>query len=38
VPATDRQTLAHLLNMDRSPIDSVGDIVTAYDGILEWRI
>jgi acetyl-CoA C-acetyltransferase len=37
VPASNRQTLAHLLNMDCSPVDSVGDIATADDGILEWR-
>jgi acetyl-CoA C-acetyltransferase len=38
VPATDRQTLAHLLNMDRGPVGSVGEIVTADDGVLEWRL
>jgi acetyl-CoA C-acetyltransferase len=38
VPAHDRQTLAHLLNMDRSPVGSSGDIVRADDGILEWRV
>jgi acetyl-CoA C-acetyltransferase len=38
VPAHDRQTLAHLLDMDRSPVGSTGDIVHADDGILEWRI
>jgi acetyl-CoA C-acetyltransferase len=37
VPAHDRQTLAHLLNMDRSPVGSSGDIVRADDGVLEWR-
>jgi acetyl-CoA C-acetyltransferase len=37
VPASDRQTLAHLLNMDRTPVGSSGDIVGADDGILEWR-
>ena len=30
-------TLAHLLNMDRTPVGSLGDIVTAEDGVLEWR-
>ena len=29
VPASDSATLAHLLNMDRTPVGSVGDIVTA---------
>jgi acetyl-CoA C-acetyltransferase len=38
VPATDRQTLAHLLNMDRGTVGSVGEIVTADDGVLEWRL
>ena len=37
VPAGDRQTLAHLLDMDRTPVGSSGDIVTAEDGIPEWR-
>jgi acetyl-CoA C-acetyltransferase len=38
VPANDRQTLAHLLNLDRSPVGSVGEIATADDGVLEWRV
>ena len=38
VPAHDRATLAHLLNMDRTPVGSVGDIVSAENGILEWRV
>jgi len=37
VPAGDRQTLAHLVNMDRTPVGSKGDIVKADDGVLEWR-
>ena len=37
VPARDGATLAHLLNMDRTPVGSTGDIVSADDGILEWR-
>lgn len=37
VPASDQGTLAHLLNMDRTPIGSEGSILTAEDGILEWR-
>jgi acetyl-CoA C-acetyltransferase len=37
VPARDRQTLAHLLDMERTPVGSVGEIVTAEDGVLEWR-
>ena len=37
VPAQDSATLAHLLNMDRTPVGSTGDIVTTHDGILEWR-
>jgi acetyl-CoA C-acetyltransferase len=38
VPASDGATLAHLLNMDRTPVGSRGDIVTADDGVLEWRV
>src|SRR5712672_996018 len=38
VPASDGATLSHLLNMDRTPVGSRGDIVTAEDGVLEWRI
>ena len=37
VPPRDGATLAHLLNMDRTPVGSSGDIVTADDGVLEWR-
>ena len=38
VPARDGATLAHLLNMDRTPVGSLGDIATADDGVLEWRV
>jgi acetyl-CoA C-acetyltransferase len=38
VPAHDGATLAHLLNMDRTPIGSSGDIATADDGVPEWRV
>jgi acetyl-CoA C-acetyltransferase len=38
VPARDSATLAHLTNMDRTPVGSKGDISSAEDGILEWRI
>ena len=38
VPATDAATLEHLLNMDRTPVGSVGNVVTAEDGVLEWRV
>jgi len=37
IPASDEATLAHLLNMDRTPVGTSGDIVTADDGVLEWR-
>ena len=36
--ASDGATLAHLLNLDRTPVGSSGDIVTADDGVLEWRV
>jgi acetyl-CoA C-acetyltransferase len=38
VPANDDATMAHLLNMDRTPVGSVGDVVTAEDGVLEWKV
>jgi acetyl-CoA C-acetyltransferase len=38
VPARDGATLAHLLNLDRTPVGSSGDVVTADDGVLEWRV
>jgi acetyl-CoA C-acetyltransferase len=38
VPAQDKATLAHLLNMDRTPVGTSGDVVTADDGVLEWRV
>jgi acetyl-CoA C-acetyltransferase len=37
VPAGDTQTLAHLTNLDRTPVGGLGTISTAADGILEWR-
>lgn len=37
VPASDRTTLSYLLDMDRTPVGSLGDI-TAGDGVLEWRL
>jgi len=37
VPARDGATLAHLLNMGRTPVGSSGDIVSAEDGVLEWQ-
>jgi acetyl-CoA C-acetyltransferase len=38
IPASDARTLAHLLNMDRTPVGTLGDIVTAEDGVPEWRV
>ena len=38
IPASDKKTLAHLLDMDRTPVGTLGDIVTAEDGMLEWRV
>jgi acetyl-CoA C-acetyltransferase len=38
VPAHDGATLAHLVNMDRTPVGTSGDIVSAEDGVLEWRV
>ena len=38
VPSTDEMTLAYLRNMDRTPVGTLGDIVTAQDGLLDWRV
>jgi acetyl-CoA C-acetyltransferase len=38
VPANDAATLKHLLNLDRTPVGSLGAIATAEDGVLEWRV
>jgi acetyl-CoA C-acetyltransferase len=38
IPAEDRATLAHLMNMDRTPVDSTGTIAMADDGVPEWRV
>src|SRR3954467_6094734 len=36
IPANDATTLKHLLNLDRTPVGSVGNVVTSEDGVLEW--
>src|SRR4051794_6793674 len=38
VPASDRQTLAHLLDMNRTPVGTTGHIVAAEEDVLEWRV
>jgi len=38
VPANDAATLAQLMNMDRTPVGTLGNVVTAEDGVLEWRV
>jgi acetyl-CoA C-acetyltransferase len=38
VPANDAATLAHLINMDRTPVGTTGEIVNTDDGVLEWRV
>lgn len=38
IPASDNATLAHLLNMDRAPVGSLGEITMAGDGVPEWRV
>ncbi len=38
IPAGDAKTLTHLLDMDRTPVGTTGDIVTAADGTPEWRV
>jgi len=38
VPAQDFATLAHLMNMERTPVGSFGAITMAEDGVPEWRV
>jgi acetyl-CoA C-acetyltransferase len=38
IPAGDAKTLTHLLDMERTPVGTTGDIVTAADGTPEWRV
>jgi acetyl-CoA C-acetyltransferase len=38
VPAQDGTTLSHLMNLDRTPVGSLGEFATADDGVLEWRV
>ncbi len=37
VPAQDTATLAHLQDMERTPVGSAGRIAMAEDGVPEWR-
>jgi acetyl-CoA C-acetyltransferase len=37
IPASDETTLAHLKNMDRTPVGSLGEI-TMEDGVPQWRV
>lgn len=38
IPASDHATLARLLDMDRTPVSSIGEITMAADGVPEWRV
>jgi acetyl-CoA C-acetyltransferase len=38
IPAGDSTTLAHLLDMNRTPVGSFGEITMAADGVPEWRV
>jgi len=38
IPAGDTATLGHLLNMDRTPVGSLGEIAMADDGAPQWRV
>jgi acetyl-CoA C-acetyltransferase len=38
VPVADAATLKHLTDTDRTPVGSSGEIMTAADGVLEWRV
>ncbi|MGX1170123.1 acetyl-CoA C-acetyltransferase [Bradyrhizobium sp. USDA 372] len=37
IPPSDGATLAHLLDMDRTPVGSLGEFAMAADGVPEWR-
>jgi acetyl-CoA C-acetyltransferase len=37
IPAGDTATLAHLRDMDRTPVGSLGEIAMAQDGVPQWR-
>ncbi|HEY2248713.1 MAG TPA: acetyl-CoA acetyltransferase, partial [Bradyrhizobium sp.] len=38
IPADDAATLAHLRDMDRTPVGSLGDITMGDDGAPMWRV
>src|SRR5690349_1813586 len=38
IPANDETGLAHLRNMDRTPVGTVGEITMAEDGAPVWRV
>jgi acetyl-CoA C-acetyltransferase len=38
IPAGDETTLAHLRNMDRTPVGSLGGITMEEDGVPRWRV
>src|SRR6201994_1570035 len=38
IPADDTATLAHLRDMDRTPVGSIGEITMAEDGVPRWRV
>ena len=38
VAAQDSATIAHLLDMDRTPVGSRGNITMAEDGVPQWRV
>src|SRR4051794_36814281 len=38
IPTSDATTLAHLLDLNRTPVGSLGEIAMAADGVPEWRV
>jgi acetyl-CoA C-acetyltransferase len=38
IPASDTATLAQLLNIDHTPVGSLGEIAMAAEGVPEWRV
>jgi hypothetical protein len=38
VPADDAMTLGHLMDLDASPVGSVGTVAAGADGLLTWTL
>lgn len=38
IPASDKTTLSRLMDLDRTPVGTIGTIAMAADGVPEWRV